>query len=61
MTQANDLASKMPEKLAQMKELFTMEFARNKGFPVGGGLCIPSYVLICGFRPRIRSGLSRET
>jgi hypothetical protein len=41
MTQANDLASKMPEKLAQMKELFTMEFARNKGFPVGGGLYIP--------------------
>ncbi len=40
-SQANDLAAKMPEKLSQMKELFTMEFARNKGFPVGGGLFIP--------------------
>lgn len=37
-SQANDLAEQMPEKLAQMKEVFTMEFARNKGFPVGGGL-----------------------
>lgn len=37
-TQANDLAAKMPEKLAQMKELFAMEFAKNSGSPVGGGL-----------------------
>src|SRR5262249_43059386 len=37
-SQAYDLADKMPEKVAQMKELFTMEFTRNKGFPVGGGL-----------------------
>ncbi|MCR9294349.1 MAG: sulfatase-like hydrolase/transferase, partial [bacterium] len=40
-SQANDLAAKMPEKLAQMKELFTIEFARNQGFPVGGGLYVP--------------------
>ena len=40
-SQANDLAAKMPEKLAQMKELFTIEFARNNGFPVGGGLFVP--------------------
>jgi len=40
-SQANDLADKMPEKLAQMKEVFTMEFAKNQGFPVGGGLFIP--------------------
>ena len=40
-TQANDLADKMPDKLAQMKEIFTMEFARNNGFPVGGALFIP--------------------
>src|SRR5512136_371933 len=40
-SQANDLADKMPEKLAQMKETFIMEFSRNKGFPVGGGLFIP--------------------
>jgi arylsulfatase len=40
-SQANDLAKKMPEKLAQMKDLFTMEFAKNNGFPVGGGLFVP--------------------
>ena len=40
-TQSNDLAAKMPEKLAAMKELFTMEFAKNQGFPVGGGLWVP--------------------
>jgi len=40
-TQANDLAAKMPKKLAQMKDLFSIEFARNHGFPVGGGLYIP--------------------
>jgi hypothetical protein len=40
-TQANDLAAKMPEKLAAMKELFTMEFAKKQGFPVGGGRWIP--------------------
>lgn len=40
-SQANDLAEQMPEKLAQMKEVFTMEFSRNKGYPIGGGLFIP--------------------
>jgi arylsulfatase len=40
-TQSNDLSEAMPEKLAQMKQLFTKEFAENKGFPVGGGLFIP--------------------
>jgi len=40
-SQANDLAAKMPEKLAQMKEVFTMEFAKNQGFPIGGGLWVP--------------------
>ncbi len=40
-SQANDLAAAMPEKLAQMKELFAIEFAKNRGFPVGGGLFIP--------------------
>jgi len=40
-SQANDLAAKMPEKLAQMKELFIIEFAKNQGLPVGGGLFIP--------------------
>jgi len=40
-SQANDLATKMPEKLAQMKDLFSIEFARNQGFPIGGGLFVP--------------------
>jgi Sulfatase len=39
-SQAKDLAAKMPEKLAQMKETFAIEFARNNGYPVGGGLWI---------------------
>jgi arylsulfatase len=39
-SQANDLAGKYPEKLAQMKELFAMEFAINQGLPVGGGLWV---------------------
>lgn len=41
-SQANDLAAAMPDKLAQMKELFAMEFARNQGLPVGGGLLVPA-------------------
>ena len=40
-TQNNDLAAAMPEKLAQLKELFAMEAARNKALPIGGGLFIP--------------------
>ena len=40
-SQANDLASRMPEKLAQMKELFLIEAAKNKALPIGGGLWIP--------------------
>ncbi|HBP87172.1 MAG TPA: arylsulfatase [Nitrospiraceae bacterium] len=39
-SQADDLAAKNPEKLAQMKDLFTIEFAKNQGFPVGGGLWV---------------------
>ncbi len=39
-SQANDLAEKMPEKLAELKELFAIEFARNNGYPVGGGLWV---------------------
>jgi arylsulfatase A-like enzyme len=37
-TQANDLAAKMPEKLAQMKDLFLIEATKNKVLPIGGGL-----------------------
>ncbi len=40
-SQANDLAAKMPQKLAQLKELFLIEATKNKALPVGGGLWIP--------------------
>jgi hypothetical protein len=40
-TQANDLAAQFPEKLAQMREIFIIEAARNKALPIGGGLWIP--------------------
>lgn len=39
-SQANDLAATHPEKLAQMRELFSMEAAKNSVYPVGGGLWI---------------------
>ena len=37
-SQANDLAEKMPEKLAKMKDLFLVESSKNKNLPIGGGL-----------------------
>ncbi|MGB3584100.1 MAG: arylsulfatase [Roseiarcus sp.] len=40
-SQANDLAAKRPEKLAQMKDIFLIEAAKNKALPIGGGLWIP--------------------
>src|SRR4029077_4096194 len=40
-SQSNDLAAEMPEKLAQMKEIFLIEAAKNKALPIGGGLWIP--------------------
>ena len=40
-SQANDLADKMPQKLADLKDVFLIEFAKNQGFPIGGGLWIP--------------------
>ncbi len=42
-SQANDLAAQMPEKLAQMKELFLIEVAKNKALPIGGGLFVPVF------------------
>jgi len=36
--QAHDLAADMPDKLAQLKETFAIEAARNSVYPVGGGL-----------------------
>ncbi|MGC2080588.1 MAG: arylsulfatase [Xanthobacteraceae bacterium] len=40
-SQADDLAGKMPAKVADMKDLFLIELTKNKGLPVGGGLWIP--------------------
>ena len=40
-SQANDLAEKIPAKLADMKDLFLIELTKNKGLPIGGGLWIP--------------------
>ncbi len=37
-SQATDLAAKMPEKLAELKELFAIEAARNQVYPIGGAL-----------------------
>jgi arylsulfatase len=37
-SQANDLAEKMPEKLAEMKSMFIVESAKYKNLPIGGGL-----------------------
>ena len=40
-SQANDLAGNMPAKVADMKDLLLIEFTKNKGLPIGGGLWIP--------------------
>jgi arylsulfatase len=37
-SQANDLAAKMPDKLADMKSLFLVESTKNQNLPIGGGL-----------------------
>ena len=37
-SQANDLAKKNPEKLAELKNMFLVESAKNKNLPIGGGL-----------------------
>ena len=38
--QASDLAAQMPDKLAQLQDLFLIEATRNKVLPIGGGLWI---------------------
>jgi arylsulfatase len=42
-SQAHDLAAEQPEKLAQMREMFMVEAARNEVLPIGGGLWVPVY------------------
>ncbi|TWI03843.1 arylsulfatase [Luteimonas cucumeris] len=39
-TQANDLASTEPERLAKLKDLFLIEAANNNVLPIGGGLWV---------------------
>ena len=40
-TQSKDLAAEMPEKLAQLKEIFLIEATKNNALPIGGGLYVP--------------------
>ena len=42
-SQANDLAAKMPDKLRQMQDVFTMEATRNNVFPLGGGIYLMTF------------------
>ena len=42
-SQANDLASKTPDKLQALKEIFLIEATRNKVLPIGGGLWVPLF------------------
>jgi arylsulfatase len=42
-SQANDLAAQMPEKLAVLKDIFSIEAAKNSVFPIGGGLWVPVF------------------
>ena len=42
-SQASDLAAEMPEKLAQTREMFAIEAARNSVLPIGGGLWVPVF------------------
>src|SRR6185295_11262978 len=39
-SQANDLAAKFPDKLADMKQMFLIEATKNSALPIGGGLWI---------------------
>jgi arylsulfatase A-like enzyme len=42
-SQANDLAAKMPAELADKKDLFLIEFTKNSGLPIGGGLWVAAF------------------
>ena len=42
-SQARDLADEMPDKLAQMRELFAIEAARNSVLPIGGAMWVPIF------------------
>jgi arylsulfatase A-like enzyme len=42
-SQAHDLATQMPEKLAVLKDIFSIEAAKNSVYPIGGGLWVPVF------------------
>lgn len=42
-SQARDLADEMPDKLAELKEVFAIEAAKNSVYPIGGGLWVPVF------------------
>jgi arylsulfatase len=42
-SQAHDLAAEEPKRLAQLKETFAIEAARNSVYPIGGGLWVPVF------------------
>ena len=42
-SEAHDLAAQMPDKLADLKDLFLIEATKNNVLPIGGGLWIPVF------------------
>jgi arylsulfatase len=54
-SQNHDLAAEHPEKVAEMKEIFAIEAARNQVLPIGGGLWVPVY------HPELRISTPYET
>jgi arylsulfatase A-like enzyme len=42
-SQADNLADKMPKKIADMKDLFLIELTKNKGLPIGGAMWVPIF------------------
>ena len=42
-SEAHDLAARMPDKLADLKDLFLIEATKNNVLPIGGGLWIPVF------------------
>ncbi|HUA39188.1 MAG TPA: arylsulfatase [Candidatus Sulfopaludibacter sp.] len=49
-SEAHDLAAQMPDKLADLKDLFLIEATKNNVLPIGGGLWVPVY------HPELRKG-----
>ena len=60
-SQANDLAARMPERLAQMKDIFLIEAAKNKALPIGGASGSQFSIRSCASLRPTRSGPSPAT